>query len=84
VVADEQNGQDQIVGIAWPLDKMTTSEKLRVMERLGDDLCRNPGEAPSSPWHGAVLAERERRVAEGKISVIDLDEAKERIRKATR
>jgi hypothetical protein len=72
------------MGITLPLDKMTTDEKLREMERLWDDLCRNPGEVPSPPWHGAVPAKRERRVAEGKMSFVDLDEAKERIRKATR
>ncbi len=54
------------------------------MERLWDDLCHNPEDVPSPSWHGAVLAERERQVSQGKISSIDLDEAKERIRNATR
>jgi len=72
------------MGITLPLDKMTTSEKLAEMERLWDDLCRNPEDVPSPPWHGAILAERERQVARGKMAFIDLDEAKERIRKATR
>ena len=67
-----------------PLDKMTTVEKLREMERLWDDLCRNPEDVPSPSWHETVLAERERQVAKGEIGFIDLDEAKERIRRATR
>ena len=72
------------MGITLPLDKMTISEKLLEMERLWDDLCRTPEDVPSPAWHGAVLAERERQFAQGKMSFIDLDEAKERIRKATR
>jgi len=72
------------MGSTLPLDKMTTSEKLAEMERLWDDLCRNPEDVPSPSWHGDVLAERERQVAEGKMRFIDLDEAKEQIRKATR
>lgn len=67
-----------------PLDKMTIAEKLSEMERLWDDLCRNPQDVPSPSWHKAVLARREKLIAEGKMTFIDLDEAKERIRKATR
>jgi hypothetical protein len=70
--------------VALPLDKMTTSEKLSEMERLWDDLCRNPEDVPSPAWHEAVLAEREKQISEGKMSFIDLEEAKKRIRKATR
>jgi hypothetical protein len=72
------------MGTTLPLDKMTTSEKLLEMERLWDDLCRDPESVPSPSWHADVLAERERQVAEGKMKFIDLDEAKEQIRKATR
>ena len=71
------------MGISLPLDKMTVSEKLAEMERLWDDLCRNPEDVPSPSWHGAVLAEREKQLAQGKMRFIGLDEAKERIRKAT-
>jgi hypothetical protein len=72
------------MGTMVPLDKMTTVEKLREMERLWDDLCRNPEDVPSPSWHETVLAEREGQVAKGEIGFIDLDEAKERIRRATR
>jgi len=71
------------MGITLPLEKMTISEKLAEMERLWDDLCRNPQDVPSPSWHGAILAEREKQIAEGKMAFIDLDEAKERIRRAT-
>lgn len=72
------------MGIMLPLDKMTISEKLAEMERLWDDLCRNPENVPSPAWHGVVLAEREKQLSQGKMGFIDLDAAKERIRKATR
>ena len=72
------------MGSTLPLDKMTTAEKLLEMERLWDDLCRNPEDVPSPSWHEAVLAEREKLVSQGKMSFTDLDVAKERIRKATR
>lgn len=71
------------MGISLPLDKMTTAEKLSEMERLWDDLCRTPAEIPSPSWHEAVLAEREKRVAESKMGFIDLGEAMGRVRKAT-
>jgi len=66
-----------------PLDKMTTSEKLQEMERLWDDLCRNAENVLSPVWHEAVLAEREKLISQGKMGFTDLDEAKERIRRAT-
>ena len=72
------------MGTAVPLDKMTTAEKLAEMERLWDDLCRNPQDVPSPSWHRDILAERERQIAEGKMRFVDLDEAREQIRKATR
>lgn len=68
---------------ALPLDKMTTSDKLSVMEQLWDDLCREPDQVPSPSWHGEVLSGREKRVREGQARFSDLAEAKERIRKAT-
>jgi hypothetical protein len=71
------------MGITLPFEKMTISEKLAEMERLWDDLCRNPQDVPSPSWHGATLAEREKHIAEGTMAFIDLDEAKERIRRAT-
>ncbi|HOV77771.1 MAG TPA: addiction module protein [Sedimentisphaerales bacterium] len=47
------------MGIMLPLDKMTVSEKFSEMERLWDDLCRNPQDVPSPSWHEAILVERE-------------------------
>jgi hypothetical protein len=66
----------------FPLDKMTTEDKLAAMELLWDDLCRSPESVPPPPWHEEVLAGREKRVREGKAKFSDLAEVKGRIRKS--
>ena len=63
-----------------PLDQMTTEEKLRAMEVLWADLTRKADSFESPAWHGDVLRERDQRVAEGKESFIDWDEAKRQLR----
>ncbi len=59
-----------------PLDQMTVEEKLQLMEILWDDLSRHPENIPSPAWHGEVLAERERKIAEGKAKFLSLDEVR--------
>ncbi len=66
----------------FPLDKMTTEDKLAAMELLWEDLCRKPESVPSPPWHEGVLSAREKRVLEGKANFSDLAVAKDRIRKS--
>ncbi|MBC8434289.1 MAG: addiction module protein [Desulfobacterales bacterium] len=67
-----------------PLDSMTTLDKLRVLERIWDDLQRRPEEVPSPPWHGDVLQNREDRIKEGSSQFLDWTEAKARIRDQTK
>ncbi len=67
-----------------PLDKMTTLDKLRALERIWDDLQQKPEEVPSPSWHGGVLQAREGRVKEGSSQFLDWSEAKSRIRDRTR
>jgi hypothetical protein len=66
--------------ILLPLDKMTNLDKIAVMEKLWDDLCRNPESISSPEWHREVLQTREREINEGKAKFTDFDHAKERIR----
>jgi len=66
------------------LDEMTTEDKLAAMERLWEDLCRNPESIPSPKWHEDVLLARERHIKEGKAKFSTLDEVRERIRKSTK
>ena len=62
------------------LDKMTTSEKLRVLEMIWDDLQRKPDEIPSPSWHKDVLKAREGRVQDGGAHFVDWSESKRKIR----
>ena len=67
-----------------PLDQMTTEDKLAAMERLWEDLCRNPESIPSPAWHEDVLLAREKQIKEGNAKFSTLDEVKDRIRKSTK
>ncbi len=68
------------MNISLPLDKMTNSDKIAVMETLWEDLCRDPESIPSPAWHKDVLEAREKEVSEGKAKFTSFDQAKERIK----
>jgi hypothetical protein len=70
--------------ITLPLDKMTLDEKLRLMETLWADLCRNDQQLESPAWHEQVLKEREERVRSGTETFMDWETAKEELRKRTK
>jgi len=66
--------------ILLPLDKMTNLDKIATIEKLWDDLCRDP-EAISSPtWHKDVLEAREKEINEGRAKFTSFEQAKEKIR----
>ena len=71
-----------MVDIALPLHEMTVEEKLRLMETIWEDLCRNPEDVPSPAWHAPVLHEREARVQRGEEVILDWEDAKTRIRES--
>ncbi len=68
------------MNISLPLDKMTKLDKIAVMEKLWDDLCRDPESIPSPTWHKDVLEAREKEINEGKAKFASFNKAKERIR----
>jgi hypothetical protein len=68
------------VNITLPLSEMTTTEKLKTMETLWENLCQNSDELIAPSWHGTILSERDNRVAEGKEQIYDWSEAKKNIR----
>ena len=70
--------------VAIPLDRMTVSDKLLVLERVWDDLCRTSDNIPSPSWHADVLRAREKRVREGSSQFEDWGKAKRRIRENTK
>ncbi len=65
-----------------PLDKMTTEDKLAVMEQLWENLSRNPESLPSPSWHEEILSARGKRVQEGKAKFSSIAAARDRIRKS--
>ncbi len=70
--------------VALPLEKMTTQDKLGVIEEIWDDLTHNPTQVPSPVWHGEELKAREERLAKGMTRFSDWSDAKQRIREQTR
>lgn len=62
------------------IENMTLAEKLRLMERLWEDLSRRPADMPSPDWHGDVLAERLQAVQEGRTRFEDWNTVKKQLR----
>jgi len=58
------------------LHEMTIEEKLRTMELLWDDICRNVPDFTSPTWHGEILKDREEKIKQGKEEFIDWEQAK--------
>lgn len=68
--------------IAFSVDKMSTTEKLLVMENIWDDLCRKADGIPSPLWHKKILQQREENVQKGIDTFIDWSDAKKNIRES--
>jgi hypothetical protein len=62
------------------LREMTTSDKLRLMEALWQNLATTASEVVSPEWHAEVLAERDRLIASGEETFIDWETAKKQLR----
>ena len=61
-------------------EKMTTAEKLLMMETLWDDLCAH-SQLDSPDWHKTVLDSRHQQRLTGEQQPMDWSQAKETIRK---
>ena len=72
------------MNITLPLEKMSTEEKLQVMEAIWDDLSRHADELQPPAWHGDVLAAREDAVRRGDQKFEDWAVAREKIEKGIR
>lgn len=64
------------------IGQMTTKDKIRAMESLWDDLCKNADAVASPLWHKDILSKREKSASRGKEKFNDWDKEKERIRKS--
>jgi putative addiction module component (TIGR02574 family) len=63
-----------------PIESFTVAEKLLLMERLWEDLSKQPSNVVPPEWHGDVLVARLAAVKEGRTDFVDWDSAKERLR----
>jgi putative addiction module component (TIGR02574 family) len=63
-----------------PIESFTVVEKLLLMERLWEDLSKQPSNVAPPEWHGDVLAARLAAVKGGRTEFVDWDAAKERLR----
>ena len=61
-------------------EQLQRGEKLRLMESLWGGLSRAEAEVDSPSWHGEVLAETERRLAEGREEMLDWSQTKAGLR----
>lgn len=68
------------IASTFPIETLSTADKLLLMERLWEDLSRRPADVPFPDWHGDILAERQAALREGRTSVVDWETAKERLR----
>jgi len=68
------------MNLTLPLDQMSTSDKLRAIEEIWDDLSRTAKDIPSPAWHEDVLRARDDCVSEGSSKYLDWGEAKKNIR----
>ncbi|MDP2303343.1 MAG: addiction module protein [Ignavibacteria bacterium] len=63
-----------------PLNDMSIEDKIRIMEDLWAALTKTEKDYPSPDWHKDVLLLREKRIAEGKESYKNWEEAKKDLR----
>jgi hypothetical protein len=71
---------NKVMDTVLPLDRMTVEEKLRAIEVLWDDLCRNEKQVPVADWQKQLLDEREQQIQTGEAKFSDWEK---RIRERT-
>ena len=68
-----------MTGLDWDISKLSSTEKIALMERLWDGLSTDPLEPPD--WHRAVLGERESEWVNRHAVAQDWDAAKDDLRR---
>ena len=56
------------------INKMSTAQKLYLMEQLWDSLRQDEDALTSPAWHKTVLEERKKRYENGELKMFSLDE----------
>jgi putative addiction module component (TIGR02574 family) len=72
------------MSVEIPLDGLSVSEKVRLLERVWDSLCTESGDVRSPEWHRELLETRKGRLEEGQATVSPWSEAKARLLDAGR
>lgn len=67
------------MSVEIPLDTMSVSEKVCLLENVWESLCSKPGDVRSPEWHREVLEARKRRLEDGRATVSPWSEAKARL-----
>jgi Putative addiction module component len=62
-----------------PLDSMSITEKLQVMEVLWEDLSKHSNNIEAASWHQELLLQREQAIEKEEDSFLDWDVAKKQI-----
>ena len=58
------------------IKKMSTSERLQIMEVLWDSFCYENDDIETPEWHETILQERKEKIATGNAKFISLSELK--------
>jgi len=61
------------------IESMSVAEKVCLLERVWESLCRETGDVGSPDWHREVLEERTRRLQSGDATISSWAEAKARL-----
>ena len=64
--------------------QLTLSEKLELLEAVWSEISSNPDQVEVPQWHKDILDERQRAVEEGRVKILDWEEARRQIEKAVR
>ena len=59
--------------------KLSTKERLEVMEVIWESLMNEPEELETPDWHKPILQERKRRIEAGEVGFIPLSDLKNAI-----
>ena len=56
------------------IQRLSTEQKLELMEVIWNDLAQKPAEIPVPDWHLTELTRREKELAEGTVQWLDFEE----------
>lgn len=62
------------------IEKMSTEQKLKLMELLWSDLSAQPSNIPIPKWHSDVLSERLASVKSGRTDFVEWSDVKRKLK----